>query len=193
MLGVFLDIETSGLDPFRHEPLEIAFIIADLLRKKELAHYESLLQISPEEWGHRDLESSKVNCISLEMLSFGKKRVHVAKEIEEILLEYSITNKRAFFICQNPSFDRPFFSKIISPGRQKLLDFPYHWLDLASMYFAKKLVYDQEQQEFSLEISKDAIAAALALPPEEHPHRAMNGVRHLYLCYSNLLEKALRF
>ncbi|MDE3048090.1 MAG: hypothetical protein KGI83_07075, partial [Verrucomicrobiota bacterium] len=31
--------------------------------------------------------------------------------------------------------------------------------------------------------SKDLIAQQYALPGEEKPHRAMNGVRHLLLCY----------
>lgn len=187
MLGVFLDIETSGLDPFLHHPLEIAIIIVDLLRGKELGRYESLLQVSQEEWERRDLSSSEVNKITWEELTLGKTRKQAAGEIEELLLHHSINNKRAFFICQNPSFDRPFFFKIIPQSRQRVLDLPYHWLDLASMYFSERLVFEQKRQEFALEISKDAIARALSLSPEQRPHRAMNGVLHLLLCYTSLL------
>jgi oligoribonuclease len=31
--------------------------------------------------------------------------------------------------------------------------------------------------------SKDKIAIAHSLPREQQPHRAMNGVKHLMLCY----------
>lgn len=187
MLGVFLDIETSGLDPFLHEPLEIAFIIVDLLRGHELARYESLLQVTQEEWDRKDPASIAINKITQETLSNGKKRSQVADEIERLLVHYCITNERAFFICQNPSFDRPFFSKIVTPQKQQVLDLPYHWLDLASMYFVKRLVQKQNEQEFSLLLSKNAIAKALSLPEEQIPHRAMNGVQHLLLCYKHLV------
>jgi oligoribonuclease len=187
MLGVFLDIETSGLDPFQHDPLEIAFIIVDLLSGAERARYESFLQVSQEEWSRGDPSSFAINRITQEMLKQGKSRGNIAQEIETLLLEQGINNDRAFFICQNPSFDRPFFSKIISSSRQQALDFPYHWLDLASMYFAKRLVFEQKKQEFSLKLSKNDIARAFSLPEEERPHRAMNGARHLLLCYTHLI------
>jgi len=187
MLGVFLDIETSGLDPFLHDPLEIALIIVDLLHGKELGRYESVLQVTREEWTRRDPSSIEINKITLEELVKGKPREQVGREIEELLFHHSINNKRAFFICQNPSFDRPFFSKIIPQPRQQALDLPYHWLDLASMYFAERLIFEQRTQEFALGISKDAIAKSLSLAPEQRPHRAMNGVLHLLLCYTSLL------
>jgi DNA polymerase-3 subunit epsilon/oligoribonuclease len=34
-----------------------------------------------------------------------------------------------------------------------------------------------------LQFSKDAIASHYHLPAEEKPHRAMNGVNHLFICY----------
>jgi hypothetical protein len=68
------------------------------------------------------------------------------------------------------------------------MDLPYHWLDLASMYFVQRLVFEQKKQEFSLKLSKNAIAKALSLPIESIPHRAMNGARHLLLCYTNLVR-----
>lgn len=187
MLGVFLDIETSGLDPFLHDPLEIAFVLVDLLSGAELASYESLLQVSQEEWGRGDPRSFAINKITQEMLKKGKSRNQVAQEIEALLVKYRVTNERAFFICQNPSFDRPFFSKILSTAKQQELDLPYHWLDLASMYFAKRLVFEQKKQEFSLKLSKNDIAKAFSLPEEELPHRAMNGARHLLLCYEHVV------
>ncbi len=187
MLGVFLDTETSGLDPFLHTPLELAFVVVDLFSGRELIAYQSLLQVSDEEWLARDLASLDVNGLTRKDLETGVARPQAAKEIEALFSGYQITNDRAFFICQNPSFDRPFFSKIVPPYRQEALRWPYHWLDLASMFWAKQAVFDQRTQEFKLSVSKDVIAQTLSIPPEARPHRAMNGVRHLLACYERLI------
>jgi oligoribonuclease len=187
MLGCFLDIETSGLDPFVNDPLEVAFVIVDLVTGKAIASYETFLQVTDEEWGRSDPESLLVHGITRKDLLLGKSRQEVSREIEKIFLTHSINNDRAFFICQNPSFDRPFFSKILSPDRQRSINLPYHWLDLASMYWAKRLVLEQKQKEFCLEITKNSIARAFSLPEEARPHRAMNGVLHLLLCYRHLI------
>ncbi len=185
MLAVFLDTETSGLDPFLHVPLEIAFIIVDLCTGKELCSYERVLRISKKEWEERDPKSVLINGFTFEELQGGDSAENVSSEIEGIFSHFQITNERAFFICQNPSFDRPFFATIISTYRQEVLKMPYHWLDLASMYWALRA--SKEQSEFGIVISKDAIAYSLKLEAENRPHRAMNGTRHLFACYKELV------
>lgn len=187
MLGVFLDTETSGLDPFAHVPLELAFVIVDLVSGQELCSYDTLFQVSEEEWASRDLTSVAVNGLTREDLAKGIVPSRAMNEIEALFSNYQINNDRAFFICQNPSFDRPFFSKIIPSYRQEMLRFPYHWLDLASMFWAVQGVKKQMKEPFYVRVSKDTIAKALGLAPEETPHRAMNGVRHLLVCYKHLV------
>jgi len=187
MLGVFLDTETSGLDPFRHSPLEIAFVIVDLSTGKELCSYERLLCVSDEKWRSRDPQSVLINGFSFEELQCGAQVEVVSDEMEEIFLRLQITNKRAFFVCQNPSFDRPFFATIMNTYKQEALNLPYHWLDLASMYWALKASRGQAESEFGIAVSKDTIARSLNLSVEGCPHRAMNGARHLLECYKNLV------
>jgi DNA polymerase-3 subunit epsilon/oligoribonuclease len=67
---------------------------------------------------------------------------------------------------------------------------PYHWLDLASMYWALEIKKSQNL-EYSLPdeilLSKDNIAKSLGLEQEAKPHRAMHGVDHLLLCYTHLV------
>ena len=94
--------------------------------------------------------------------------------------------KKAVFICQNPSFDRGFFSQLIDPDTQEDLNWPYHWLDLASMYWAISMDKAKKQNcpfPWETGISKDLIASHYNLPAEDKPHRAMNGVDHLLICY----------
>jgi oligoribonuclease len=187
MIGVFLDTETSGLNPFKHVPLEIALCLVDLFSGKELASFQTFMKVSDEEWAASDPIALKINGLKKEDLLHGVKREEAASAIEEIFRHFDISRDRAYFICQNPSFDRPFFAQIIPPYRQESLRLPYHWLDLASMYWAQFLVKKQKQSEFFLSVSKDSIAQEFGIPPEKSPHRAMNGVLHLLECYRKLV------
>lgn len=188
MFGVFLDIETNGLDPFVHIPLEIALKIVNLKNGKLLAEYSSIIFSQEAEWVGFDSNSLLVNGFKKDELLKGKPRDIIQKEIKELFASYDITRGHAYFICQNPSFDRPFFGKMIPPYEQERLLWPYHWLDLASMYWALKLVQEQVIQEFGLNVSKDSIALRLGLDKETRPHRAMNGVNHLLACYTSLVS-----
>ena len=180
MLGIFLDTETSGLDPFYHSVLEIALIIYDFSSKKELTSYESILQLPLPEWKKSDPESLKVNGFTWEETQKGKPKNQIEDEIIDLFKTYRTLRGEAVFICQNPSFDRPFFSQILDTPTQEKLNLPYHWLDLASMYWAKN--------PCKMPINKDAIAQSYGLPPESSPHKAMNGTRHLLACYEAVLK-----
>ena len=187
MLGVFIDTETSGLDPFIHVPIDLGLVVVDLITGREEASYETLLSVTDEEWHAKDPNSAAIHGITFEQLVAGIPRAAAAVAIERLLLPLGVTNDRAFFICQNPSFDRPFFAKIISQYHQEALQWPYHWLDLASMYWALVITQGRQPPSASIRVSKDAIASALGLPPEKRPHRAINGVRHLISCYERLV------
>lgn len=123
-------------------------------------------------------------------LYIWEKKVSVAEEVIKIFKDVGIARGKSVFICQNPSFDRPFFAHIIDPYTQEKLFWPYHWLDLASMYW---MYVVKKNEALSLPIpaqvklSKDAIAQSFNLPEESRPHRAMQGVRHLLLCYRTLV------
>jgi oligoribonuclease len=187
MIGVFLDTETSGLDPYVHTVLEVAFVLVDLYSGREIASWESPIAISQQDWDKCDKKSLLINGITREVLSAGLSLSQVRSCIEEIYRKNGIIQNRAVFICQNPSFDRPFFSQIIPTYRQEEMNFPYHWFDLASMYWALVLSKRQTNSAMAYSFSKDAIAEDCGLPPEGRPHRAMNGVRHLLLCYEKVV------
>jgi oligoribonuclease len=187
MLGVFVDTETSGLDPFLHVPIDLGVVVVDLSSGEEKASYETLLTVTDEEWHGKDPNSAAIHGLTFEQLATGVSRSAAAKAIEKLLVAAGVTNDKAFFICQNPSFDRPFFAKIIPQYRQEALQWPYHWLDLASMYWALVVTKGQHPVSQSISVSKDSIASALGLPPEKRPHRAINGVRHLISCYERLV------
>lgn len=179
MLGVFLDLETNGLNAFKHRILEIAFQIIDLETGAVKDSYESIIKQPEAIWKQSDPDSLQVNGFTFEMIQKGKPEEQVSQEIIALVNKWNIKRGTGIFIGQNPSFDRMFFNQIVSPDLQEGASWPYHWLDLASMYWAKR--------QGSLALSKNAIAKELGLPEEEMPHKAMNGVRHLLACYKAVI------
>lgn len=190
MLGIFLDSEASGLNPHRHSLLEFALKILDVTTGELKATYHAVVKLSPSEWGKSDLNSLKFNGFTWEEVSKGKDKELVCSDVIALFNKCHIKRGEAVFICQNPSFDRAFFSQIVDPDIQEKLNWPYHWLDLASMYWAdsiQKGKRDGNVYPWKTGVSKDKIAAAKHLPTEEKPHRAENGVNHLLLCYEAIV------
>ena len=153
--------------------------------------YEAVIQQSYEDWQNSDPESLAIHGFDFEEVSYGKSLKSVAEEIQFCFTQEHIHRTNAVFICQNPSFDRAFFAQIISPELQEKKEWPYHWLDFASMFWS--LALERKKKDFALSypweqgLSKNKIAKSLHLFEEERPHRAMNGARHLLLCYEALL------
>jgi len=189
MNGIFLDIETTGLDSFKHFPIEIAFKVINLATGEFKVSYHSIIKQSEKAWEAMDPSSIEVNGFTWEDVLSGKESPVVGQEIFSLLCSLPIKRGNDVFICQNPSFDRGYFNQLIPIQNQEQMNWPYHWLDLASMYWALQVAPKLKKGEplpenFSL--SKNAIAESYHLPPEGTPHRAMQGVEHLILCYQTV-------
>ena len=193
MKCIFLDIETSGLDWDINLPLEIGLCIYDLHSMVCICEYSSFIYYSERQWVlGSDQKALEINGITYEEVSKGKTHNEVCEDLTELFLSHEIHKTNAVFICQNPSFDRGFFPKIMPVETQHELELPYHWLDLASMYWALRIDPKKEVNGHNLPkiipLSKDAIASYLGIPSEEKPHRALNGVHHLISCYRQLFK-----
>jgi DNA polymerase-3 subunit epsilon/oligoribonuclease len=186
VIGIFLDTETNGLNAQTHSILEIAFKMVDLSSGQLKEEYQAVIAQPLEAWERSDPESLRVNGFKWKELIQGKAPQRVSAEIIDLFTKWGVKRKKAVFICQNPSFDRVFFCQLIDPNTQELFDWPYHWLDLASMYWSLTMQAALKQQgplPWETGLSKDLIASHYKLPAESKPHRAMNGVSHLLLCY----------
>lgn len=186
MLGVFLDLETTGLDPTRHRVVDIALKAYNLQSGKLLGSYETIVQQNIEIWKQADPESLAINGFTFEHAQTGQLESLVSNEIKQFLQTLNLKRGKAVFIGQNSSFDRAFFAQLIPVYDQEQLRWPYHWLDLASMYWALNPPTDEE-----ISLSKNTIAAHYNIPPEPLPHKAMNGVDHLIHCYNAVLNREL--
>lgn len=190
MLGIFLDIETTGLNAAKHAPIDIAFKVLDLSTGELKGSYQSIVKQTEEVWQKRDPSSIVINGFTWEEVASGKEPSEVNKEIIAILTQLQIQRGNAVFICQNPAFDRGFFNQIIDVYVQELLNWPYHWLDLASMYWTVCVIAAKREGRplpEKMSLSKNDIAKVYQLPPEQDPHRAIRGVEHLIECYKAVL------
>lgn len=192
MLAIFLDIEATGLDFVRHRAIDIALKVIDLSSGEVKGAYQSVVKQPEEVWERRDPVSMEFNGYGWETVVQGKTPSEVKEDIIALFGKLGIAKGNAFYICQNPAFDRGFFSHIIDLPTQEKLGWPYHWLDLASMYWALAVRSGNPLPE-NMTLSKNEIANAYHLPPETTPHKAMNGVDHLILCYKAVVgfSKAL--
>lgn len=191
MLIIFLDIEATGLDANKHCALDIAFKIMDGSSGEFLAGYQSLIKPTLEQWEKRDPISMGVNGITWDQVVYAKNAFTVAQEIINIFQQVQVQRGKAAFLCQNPTFDRAYFGQIVDVGTQEKLNWPYHWLDLASMYWALLVKESRDLGHAvpkDINLSKNEIAKRYHLPPETDPHRAMNGVDHLITCYEAVLD-----
>lgn len=194
MQAIFLDIETTGLDPLKHCPLDIAIQIVDLSEMSVKGEYQSAIMVSKEQWEQVDPASIAINGYTYEKASAGIPIETVKREIIAFFELHHVARGESFFICQNPAFDRGFFNHIVDVYTQERLHWPYHWLDLASMYWVR---YMDKHLEVGTPIphhtnlSKNSIAKSYDLPEEETPHNARNGVEHLISCFKKVFNLTL--
>lgn len=190
MQAIFLDIETTGLDPNRHRAIDIAFQIINLSTGKLTGNYQSIVRQPREIWDRCDPVSLEINGFTWEQVCTGKDPAVVGQEIIQLLTQLKTERGQSVFICQNPAFDRGFFTHFVDVYTQERLQWPYHWLDLASMYWAlkaKNVAQHGVPFPARMNLSKNEIAKTFNLPEEERPHRAMKGVEHLMMCYQVVL------
>ncbi len=190
MQAIFLDIETTGLDVLSHRILEIAFKIVDVVSGAEKLTYQTMIKQPQEVWERRDLSSLEINGLTWEQIQQGRQEEEVRAEIIQIFTSFAVKRGKTIYICQNPAFDRTFFTQLIPVSIQEKSQWPYHWLDFASMYWALQVKdYRDNHLPFpsELSLSKNAIAAHYQLPLEPAPHSALNGVNHLLLCYRTVV------
>lgn len=192
MKGIFLDIETNGLDDYIHSPIEVCVSIYELHNMICITEYQTLIKCCEKSWlMASDPRALKINGITFEEVKDAKMHNEVCDDLSEMFLAHEIDKTNSVFICQNPSFDRGFFNQIMPIETQQELELPYHWLDLSSMYWGRMVdpskEYNGHVMEKTIPLSKDSIASYLGLPPENKPHRATNGVHHLIECYKALM------
>lgn len=191
MRTIFLDIETTGLDPAKHRPIDIGLKVVDVTSGCYLETYQSIVKVDPDRWDLRDPTSMEVNGFTWDQIITGREIATLKADIIDMFTSLRIERGNAVFVCQNPGFDRGFFNQIVDVYTQERLNWPYHWLDLASMFWAcfiQKYQKENLQVPTTMSLSKNEIAKCYGISPELKPHRALKGVEHLIQCYEAVLN-----
>ncbi len=155
-----LDIETTGLDPYQHEIIEIGAVIDNITFnvKVEPLHIETADQVSLEINGYTNAEWMD----SLPVADAFKLLHSFAKGT--VMASYNV------------SFDWVFMQRVYSQIRLPI-PFDYHRLDIMTMAWSK----------FGEILSLEKVCNKLDIEPEPKVHRALNGAMKAYNVYKKLI------
>jgi len=158
------DLETTGIDPRRHEIIEMGLLVVD---QNSLGVMESLdLKVRPEH-----LKTASPNALLLN--GYNEDDWIDAVSLSRAMTEYSRRVKGAIFCSHNVTFDWSFMEEAFrTTGVTATLD--YHRLDLFTMGWM--LLKGQGLSDFNL----NKLAKNLGIGEEPMPHRAINGARTAY-------------
>lgn len=130
---VFVDIETTGLNPEIHEIIEIAVVrVTQTWEEGEkpqfLSSFEWSVKIKPLHIENADPVALKVN-------GYSKNDWKEAVSLKEALTEFSKKTEGAIMVAHNVAFDAGFLDKNMSQeGVSNTMH--YHRLDTVSMAYA---------------------------------------------------------
>lgn len=176
----FLDIETTGLDPYRHEIIEIGIVLAE--QKRDLFGKQALELISEHEQLLRPEHIETADPKALGVAKYTEREWGKAVSQKEGLLWAAEVLKGSVFVAQNVAFDWSFLRKA---GNEYGVDFEsavhYHKLDLASMAFGK-LYHDPKLSRFSLREMTDYFEVQ-----NEKAHTALSDARATFEVCRKLL------
>ncbi len=174
----FIDLETTGLDPARHEIIEIGLLLAKPIERSSGPDYETI-----DEW------ETKVKPVHLETAEPEALRINgynesdwlFAVELRQALQVLAKKTDGAVMIAQNVSFDWAFLQQGFGvTGVKNLMH--YHRLDLISIAFAH-LWKDPRAERFNLQ----SLAAHFGLKNEK-AHTALADIRITYQVFRRLLS-----
>lgn len=156
----FVDVETTGLDPERHEIVEIGLVLANAATLEEIGAFSA--RVAPERLEDADPGALVVNGFTAEAWA-GALPLRSALELALPMLAGSM------LAGHNVGFDRSFLSAAFQRAGMPMPAYKYS-LDTASM--AWPLLRSGRIPRLSL----DALAAYFGLT-RESPHRALADAR----------------
>lgn len=131
---VFVDTETTGTDPHKHELIEIAVVrVRQLWKEGEKPSFTAIsdwsAKVRPEHIVSADPAALKVN-------GYNKEEWKDALSLEDALREFSKQTEGGIMVAHNVAFDAHFLDTQLSrlgiPNQMH-----YHRLDTVSMAYAK--------------------------------------------------------
>lgn len=167
-----VDVETSGLDPQKHEILEIGMVLFDADTLKTIDALD--LRVKPEHPETGDPKAFVVN-------GYNKKDWSDCMDLTLAMTIFKARTEDATFCAHNVIFDWSFI-QAASEKTGVPLNFDYHKLDLLSLAWAK--IPHGKMQSWSLK----TVCTYLGIPPEPKIHGGLNGAITEYKVYRALMK-----
>ncbi len=169
---VIVDLETTGLNPTRHEIIEVGMLIVRQPDLEVVEAYEA--KIKPL---HIETATSE----ALEVNGYNELEWENARNIKEVLQEVADKAADCIICNHNVSFDWSFLLEGFTKYNIKH-SFDYHMYDIASMIWLK--LSDTDLPRLNLNIT----AQFLGIESEPSQHSALNGATVAYNVLKTLKE-----
>lgn len=176
---IVVDVETTGTDPKVHSLLSIGAVDFDNPERRFFEECRAFEGAKVEE------EASAINGIG------EKEAFDISKQTDEELLEHFFAwmkESRDHTIAgQNPQFDVSFLE---ATARRYHLNYsiPKRMVDLHATTWTHMLLHDENPPiaHNRSDLNSDTIMMYAGLPPEPHPHVALNGALYEAEAFSRL-------
>lgn len=138
---IFVDIETTGTDPEKHEIIELAYILVRQDKGAFTVVEERELKIKPEHIETAEPTALRIN-------GYDEGQWIFASSLADAMKLFSEKSKGAVFVAQNVTFDYSFIERALTKTGVPNEMF-YAKLDTISMAYAK-LYKDPRAEKFQL-------------------------------------------
>lgn len=172
---VFVDLETTGLNPDVHEITEIGcLVVSGKTFEIELVYEEKVKPVNIE----------KASREALEIYHYSEKKWKGAKPLKKVLEKIASIAPGGLITGWNVSFDWWFLDKAFRKFKMEP-DFDHHRIDVMSIAYAK--LYSKKKVE-RLGLRKIAPYFGISLP---ETHGAMVDIRTTYEIFKKLMENEI--
>ncbi len=169
---VFIDIETTGLNPEEHEIIEIGCLVVNGQTFEVKTKYHA--RINPK---HPDRWDTKAK----ELIGYSRRKWSNTKELSNILNKINKLSSGGILAGWNVSFDWSFLRKAFE-HLSMTPQFDYHRIDVMSIAYAA--LYLKPKVE-SLSLRKVAVSFGMSLP---ETHRAMDDIKATYEIFKKIMK-----
>ena len=168
----FVDLETTGLDPLKHEIIEIGMVVVD---DSDFTIIDQVnIKVKPEHPELGEPAAFKVN-------GYSEEEWDDAMTLHQAMIHLSEHADKATFLAYNATFDWAFIHVALEKTGHAN-PFHYHRIDVLSVAWAR--IPHDKMQSWALK----ACCAYLHIPREPQIHRALNGAMCAYQVYRELMR-----
>lgn len=180
---LFVDTETTGLDPSFHEIIEIGCLIAE--PRMDLFGKETYIEVDAREWRMHPDFPERAQPEALRVNGYGARDWSDAVPRTVALREFIEFGKGTILIAQNVTFDWGFLRE----GAKRhgvMIDTNIfsHKFDLMSMAFQYSRTKNPDLRRFSLAAMCEYFGIE-----NTHAHRALSDARAAFSVFKRLIEE----